>query len=87
MNTLKTLSSVCYSFKEGKFSLEEFQSRLESLMISDEMKVNLEKVRFDAVNILEEIRFSSLESNFYKYGIEVADTVLEKINNIIVKMN
>ena len=82
MRTLETISTICTAFKEGKFGIEEFQSRLETAMISDDLKQSLDKAMFDAINRLEEIRFSSLEINFSKHGAEVADTLLKIINSI-----
>jgi division protein CdvB (Snf7/Vps24/ESCRT-III family) len=82
MNTVESLTYICQSFKEKKYGLEEFQSRLETLMISDELKLYLEKPMNDAINRLEEVRFCSQESNFYRYGVEVAEILLETIKNI-----
>ena len=79
MNTLEAISTICTAFKEEKFGIEEFQSRLETAVISDDLKQSLDKAMFDAINRLEEIRFSSLEINFPKYGAEVADTLLKMI--------
>lgn len=82
MNTLDNLTQLCLKFKEKKYDLEEFQSRLESMLIPNELTGELEKVRFDATNRLEEIRFCSLEENFYKYGVEVADNILKVISEL-----
>ena len=82
MKTLEAISMICTAFKEDKFDIEEFQSRLESIIVSDELKQSVEKIKLNAVNRLEEIRFCSLESNFPKYGAEVADALLEAINKI-----
>ncbi|MDD7793073.1 hypothetical protein [Clostridium sp. 'White wine YQ'] len=79
MNTLEKLEKICIMFKEDKIDIEEFQSRLETLDILGESYVSLNKVKIDAINRLEEIRYCSLESNFYKYGSEVANLLLEEI--------
>ncbi|HVJ48759.1 hypothetical protein [Desulfitobacterium sp.] len=79
MGTIESLATICTDFKERKYDLEELQSRLETLMITDDLKLNLEKERNDALNRLEEIRFTSLEANYFKYGLEVANGLLEKI--------
>lgn len=83
MKTLEMITNICNDFKERKFDIEEFQSRLQTLMIEDELKQHLENVLRDADNRLEEIRFCSLESNFYQYGVDVADALLEKIKGIV----
>lgn len=81
METLKLLTNICNGFKQKKFNLEEFQSRLRTLAIEDDIKLYLEKALNDADSRLEEIRFCSLESNFYSYGAEVADSLLEKVES------
>lgn len=79
MNTLENMELICKRYINKEFGIEEFQSRLETLVISDDQKVKLETARFDSVNRLEEIRFCSLEENFYKYGLEVATSLIEMI--------
>ena len=80
MKTLEMITNICNDFKERKFDLEEFQSRLQTLMIEDELKQHLKDVLHDADNRLEEIRFCSLEPNFYQYGVEVADSLLDNLS-------
>lgn len=82
MNTLEKLSKICKMFKDNKIGIEEFQNRLETLEIFGGCYTSLDKVKHESVNRLEEIRFTSLESNFYKYGLEVANSLLEKIKDI-----
>lgn len=79
IDTLRQLELICKRYIDKEFELEEFQSRLETLIISDEKKAEIEKARFDAVNRLEEIRFCSLEANFYKYGVVVATSLIELV--------
>lgn len=82
MDTIGTLESICKQYIDKEFELEELQSRLETLIISGEKKVEIEKARLDAVNRLEEIRFCSLETNFYKYGVVVATSLIELVKQI-----
>lgn len=84
MKALEFITNICDDFKERKFDLEEFQSRLQTLSVEDEIKQYLKDILNDADNRLEEIRFCSLESNFYQYGVEVADSLLEKIKTLII---
>lgn len=79
IDTLRQLELICKRYIDKEFELEEFQSRLETLIISDEKKVEIEKARLDAVNRLEEIRFCSLEANFYKYGVVVATSLIDLV--------
>lgn len=82
MDTIEKMTHLCLDFKEKKYDIEEFQSRLECLLITDEFVAALGKVRFDAANRLEEIRFCYLEEDFYKLGVEVADGILDIINGL-----
>jgi DNA-binding response OmpR family regulator len=82
IDTIGNLESICKQYIDKEFELEEFQSRLETLIISDEKKIEIEKARLDAVNRLEEIRFCSLETNFYKYGVVVATSLIELVKQI-----
>ena len=84
MGTFEQIIKICKDFKEKKFDLIEFQSRLQTVLIADEIKQYLNSVLHDADNRLEEIRFCSLEENFYKYGVEVADSLMEKVNSLSV---
>lgn len=83
MKTLEMITNICNDFTERKLDVEEFQSRLQTLMIEDELKRHLKNVLRDADNRLEEIRFCSLESHFYQYGVEVANSLLEKIKGVV----
>lgn len=78
MNTLENLIKISNCFKEQEYSVQEFQSRLETLLISDEYKNELSKVINESVSRLEEIAFTSLDENFYKYGLEVADRLISE---------
>lgn len=84
MRTLEQIIEICKRFKDRKYDIEEFQSRLQTLIIEDDLKQYLNNVLHDANNKLEEIRFCSLEENFYKYGVEVADFLIEKINSLSI---
>lgn len=77
MNNLEVITNICEAYKYNIFEIEEFQSRLETVLVSDEYKEVLSKVLFDAINRLEEIRFTELESNFRRYGQEVADVLIK----------
>jgi len=82
INTIGNLESICKQYIDKEFELEEFQSRLETLIISGEKKVEIEKARLDVVNRLEEIRFCSLETDFYRYGVVVATSLIEVVKQI-----
>ena len=82
MNTLEAIINVCTEYKLEKFEIEEFQSRLESVLVSDEYKQMVSKSLLEATNKLEEIRFCELESDFRKYGEVVADVLLNEVDKI-----
>lgn len=82
MNTLENLIKICNCFKEKEYSVQEFQSRLETLLISDEYSHKLGESINESVNRLEEIIFIASEENFYKYGLEVANRLILEVAKI-----
>lgn len=82
MGTFEQIIKICKNFKEKKFDLIEFQHRLQTVLIEDEVKQYLNSVLHDVDNRLEEIRFCSLEENFYKHGVEVADFLVRKVSSL-----
>lgn len=82
MKTLEQIIKICIDFKERKYDLKEFQSRLQTLLVEDELKQYLMDVLRDVDNRLEEIRFCSLETNFYQHGVKVADSLMEKVKSL-----
>lgn len=70
------IRELCNKFKEKEYGLVEFQSRIETALFPDELQYLKHLVLTD----LEEIRFTKLEENFYKYGLEVVEKILKQIN-------
>ncbi|MBI4734137.1 MAG: hypothetical protein HY779_04915 [Rubrobacteridae bacterium] len=83
MNTLESMHKICESFKNKQYSIQDFQSRLETILITDEYKPYLDKLVRDAVNRLEEIIYTSAEDNLYKYGVEVAENLIKETEKIV----
>lgn len=83
MDTLKSLYRICECFKNKDYSIKEFQSRLNTLLISDKYKSLVETSINEAVNRLEEIIYTSTEVNYYKYGIEVADKLILEVKELV----
>jgi len=83
MNTLESMRKICESFKNKQYSVQDFQSRLETLQITDEYKPYLDKLVSDAVNRLEEIIYTSAEDNLHKYGVEVAEKLILETEKIV----
>lgn len=79
MEFLNELEALCKRFIRKEFDIIEFQGRIERLIVPDGLNIPFNKKIQESSNILEEIRFCSLEENFYKHGIEVANTLLEEI--------
>ena len=77
MQSLGNLLSVCYLFKQGKFGIEEFQSRLLTAAIPDNISKSFanELVVFD--NRIEEIIFCSAPSLRKQYADKVADDLIQ----------
>ena len=69
------IKQLCRKFREKEFGLVELQSRLETAIFP----IELVELKILVINELEEIRFTKLEENFYRYGIEVVDKVLKNI--------
>jgi len=85
MNTLDNLLKICNRFINQEFSVQEFQSRLETLTISDEYCHKLSKSINESVNRLEEIIFTASAENFYKYGVEVANKLIADIQKVDIE--
>ena len=78
MNEMEKLVEICNSYIDGKFSIEEFQKRIETVYLPDECKNTLEKVQHNAHNKLEEIRFCYGESK------EDADEVAKHLVQAVI---
>lgn len=82
MKSLELIENICFDYKNEMYTIEEFQQRLRTIMIEDEFSSNLLSFLNDIDNKLEEIRFCSLEINHYKYGVEVANLLIEKVKKL-----
>ena len=76
MQTLDNLLSVCYSFKQGKFDIEEFQSRMFTAAIPDNISKQFEKQLVNFDNTLEEIIYCKAPSSRKKFADKVADDLI-----------
>lgn len=76
MDNLEVMVEVCNNFKNKNFGIEEFQSRIETIIVPDAFKESIGRLQLSALNRLEEIRFCCLETDFQKYGDEVANSLL-----------
>lgn len=75
MENEKHLRKLCQKFIDKEYHLVEFQRRIETANFPDE----LSDLKQQVLNELEEIRFTKLEDNFYQYGLEVVDKLLQQI--------
>ena len=82
MGTVESIIELCNEFKRGEYDLEEYQSRLRTIVIEDKNKRKIERILRDVDNKLEEIRFCYLEANYYSYGIDVADYLMESVKDM-----
>jgi hypothetical protein len=76
MESLKKLIAICNEFKKSVLGIEEFQQRIETILLPDECKHTLEKHQRNACNRLEEIMYCYFESQ-KKYADEVADSLIQ----------
>lgn len=79
MQSLGNLLSVCYSYKQGKFGVEEFQSRIFTAAIPDSISKQFSEQLVDFDNRLEEIIYCSLPSLRKESAEKVADEMIEAI--------
>lgn len=76
MENKNNIRELCNKFKEKEYGLVEFQTRIETALFPDD----LQELKHSVLNDLEEIRFTELEEDFYKYGLEVVEKILKQIN-------
>lgn len=62
MGEIKKLREICEAFKLGRFGIEEFKARIETVYLPGEYKNTLEKAQHNTVNRLEEIIYCYAES-------------------------
>ena len=85
MKTLDNVISICKSFINGDYTIEEFQYKLETVVLPDEYKHTLEKGQHNMVNYLEEIRFNLLKDNQQKEAIKAAEKFIHEVREYINK--
>lgn len=78
MDTLVNLEIICKQYIDKMFEIEEFKSRLETLLISTKQKKELEMAIFR----LENIMMWNTRVKFYKYGVEVASSLLGVVQQL-----
>lgn len=76
MQSLNNLLSVCCLFKQGKFDLEEFQSRILTAAIPDNISRQFEYELNNFDNILEEIIYCEAPSSWRECAEKVADDII-----------
>lgn len=79
MKVAALITEICKDFINKKINLEDFQRKLSLVIIEDDAEKYLQEVLYTVDNKLEEIRFCSLELNYYSYGVEVAKNLLEEV--------
>ena len=52
MGEIKKLREICEAFKLGRFGIEEFKARIETVYLPGEYKNTLEKAQHNTVNRL-----------------------------------
>jgi hypothetical protein len=77
MKNLDNLLLVCYSFKQGQFGIEEFQSRIFTAAIPDNISKHFAKQLVNFDNRLEEIIYCSAPSSGMESAEKVADELIQ----------
>jgi hypothetical protein len=77
MQGLDNLLSVCYSFKQGQFGVEEFQSRIFTAAIPDDIAKQFAKQLINFDNMLEEIIYCNAPSSRKESAEKIADDLIQ----------
>ena len=77
MQSLNNLLLVCYSFKRGKYDVEEFQSRILTAAIPDNLSKSYMDKLIDFDNQMEEILFCKVPLSRKEYADKVADELIQ----------
>ena len=77
MQGFENLLSVCYSFKQGKIDVEEFQSQLFTTAIPDGISKQYAKELMDFDNQLEEILYCIVPSLRIESAEKVANALIQ----------
>ena len=77
MQNLDHLLMVCHLFKQGKFDVEEFQSRVLTAAIPDNLSKNYLEKLIDFDNRIEEIIFCQASLSRREYAEKVADELIQ----------
>ncbi len=78
MNSIKCIKEICKKFKLGIYTIEEFQGRLQTVVIEDEY-TQLRRILNDVDNELETILYCQFEKDYYKCGCKVADYIIKNL--------
>jgi hypothetical protein len=76
MEAFGELIKVCKKFINNDFSIEEFQHKIEMIVLPDKCKKTLEKEQHNACNKLEEIRYCYFDSQKV-YANKVANSLIQ----------
>ena len=79
MKSLDNLILVCNSFKQKKFGIEEFQSRIITSAIPDNLSRKFLESLVDFDNRIEEIMFCEAPSLREGYADKVADDLIKAV--------
>lgn len=80
MNLLKNLLNFCQAFSQGKITIQDFQSRIETYPYPDVCSKQYYNILHNAVNRLEEIIFCNSKSEYIQLGSEVAQGLIKETN-------
>ena len=78
MNSFKKLIELCQAFSQGKITIQDFQSRIETLPYPDVCSKQYYNILHNAVNRLEERIFCNSKSEYIQLGSEVAQGLIKE---------
>ncbi len=84
MKEFDELIKICEQFINNAFDIEEFQHKIEKIILPDNCKKALEKEQYNACNKLEEIRYcysTSQKAHADKVAFSLIKATLEEQKN------
>lgn len=77
MNAFEKMIQTCKDYQLGKFGIDEFQQRLETILLPDDCKNTLEANQHNTFNLLEKIQFSYPIEEQKKRADKVAEDLIQ----------
>lgn len=77
MNGFEKMVQTCKNYQLGKFGIEEFQQRLETILLPEDCKNTLEVNQHNTSNLLEKIQYSYPIEEQKRHADKVAEDLIQ----------